>query len=114
MEFGYWAIQGRGRPIRELLTYLKIDYHEYNPSSLEEWGKKKQEFAEKGYVSPNLPYIIDNGFYLSESRAIIQYLCYKANRTDLLGENAQHAVEVTMIIGILVDVQQALQVIATS
>jgi len=38
---------------------------------------------------PNLPYIrdLETGKLVTESHAIVQYICYKANREDLLGKS---------------------------
>ena len=85
MEFGYWGLKGRGEPIRWLLSYLNLHYTEFNPKDFAEWFKIKPT------LSPfaNLPYIKDGGFFLTESTAIYEYLCTKANRPELLGVGAQ-------------------------
>ena len=37
---------------------------------------------------PNLPYLFDGDFKMSETYAIARYIARKANREDLLGKNA--------------------------
>ena len=37
MIFCYWNIQGRGRPIRELMTYLEIPFQDIYPDDYDSW-----------------------------------------------------------------------------
>ncbi len=42
-----------------------------------------------GLVFPNLPYLIDGDFKLTESRAINLYVIMKSGKTDLLGKTIE-------------------------
>ena len=101
IEFGYWGIKGFGETCRWIGLYLQLNLKEWNPQSPEEWGKKKQT---KGPF-PNLPYIQDGDFFLSESSAIPVYLIKKAGKTELLGKDLKDIVRLRMIQGVLDDVK---------
>ena len=51
----------------------------------------------------NLPYLIDGDKVVSESTAIIIYICHKANRLDLLGRDAKEQVWLATVFGIAND-----------
>lgn len=85
LKFGYWQFRGLGQPIRFLLEYLGLPYEEkhYTLEKANEWfeGDKKS----LGLFLPNLPYLIDGAFNLTESAAIQAYVIRRAGRADLLG-----------------------------
>ena len=55
-----------------------------------EWiAKKKEYFKNPKTALPNLPYLIDGDFFLTENVAIPYYICAKYNRLDLFGETPQ-------------------------
>jgi glutathione S-transferase len=101
IEFGYWGIKGFGETCRWVLLYLGIPYKEWNPASPEEWGKKKPSTG----AFPNLPYIKDGSFYLSETSAIPQYLINKACKPELLGKNLKDKAALRTIEGVLDDIK---------
>ena len=106
MELGYWGIKGVAEPIRWLVAHLALPVKEYNPATPEEWfGKKKPSL---GLDFPNLPYLVDGDFKLSESTAIPVYLIHKAGKADLLGGDAQKQAQVREIEGVLSDIKQDL------
>lgn len=89
MEFGYWQCEGRGELTVYVLNYLQKEYKYYSPPSFESWLEKKAKFEEDGFFAPNLPYLIDGDFKLSESLAIPQYLALKYGKEDLLGKTPE-------------------------
>ena len=106
MELGYWGIKGVAEPIRWLIAYLGLEVKEYNPASAEEWfGQKKSSL---GLEYPNLPYLIDGDFKLTESTAIPYYLANKAGRADLFGKDLKEQVLHKEIEGVLNDLRSNL------
>jgi glutathione S-transferase len=57
---------------------------------------------------PNLPYLIDGDFKITESRAICHYIIKKSGKTDLLGKNIQDEAKVESVIGVVTDLRHAL------
>jgi len=104
MELGYWGIKGVAEPIRWLVAYLKLDCKEYNPASREEWFETKK--AQVGGDFPNLPYLVDGDFVLTESGAIPSYLINKAGKRELLGKDFKDEARVRQIEGVLGDIRQ--------
>ena len=97
--FGYWRARGgeRGQAIRFVLAYKGVDYEEkrYNwPEGGSEWfGKDKHSI---GLDFPNLPYFIDNDFKLTNSGAVMNYVCAKW-APELLGATPQERGEVSRL-----------------
>ena len=74
--FGYWGIRGRGQLARYILEYTEQEYTEKRYSNPQDWfGKDKPELKTP---YPNLPYITDGDFSLSESNALINYIVRKS------------------------------------
>ena len=106
MELGYWAIKGRCEPIRWLALYLGLDIKWVNIElkNAGEWfGKRK---AELELDFPNLPYLIDGDFKITESAAIAQYLIHKAGRSDLLGKDLREQAKARELEGVISDIKQ--------
>ena len=80
----YWPIRGLGEPVVTLLNYLEIPYELHQKTSMEQMLKEKNALIEKGFLFANLPYIQDGETYLSETVNIMEYLCKKAKRTELI------------------------------
>ncbi|EAR99883.2 glutathione S-transferase, amine-terminal domain protein (macronuclear) [Tetrahymena thermophila SB210] len=107
ITLGYWNARGLGQSIRFLLAYLGVEYTNKAYSTPEEWfGKDKNNL---GLEFPNLPYIIDGEFKLTESQAIPIYLLKKYKRVDLLGlsndgSNSEREVRVAQLTGVIKDI----------
>lgn len=88
VTLGYWYVRGRAQIPRLLLAYTEADWEDVQYTKPEEWfGKDKQGL---GIGFPNLPYIIEGDFKMSETEAIIKYIADRSNKSDqLLGSNPQ-------------------------
>lgn len=92
--FGYWPIRAanRGNVNRYLLAYSGIDYEEkrYSP---EEWQADK---ANLGMDFPNIPYIKNGDFYITESKVVSAYICDKWV-PELIGDNAEERARILQV-----------------
>ena len=102
MEFGYWGIKGIVEPIRWFILHLGLDVKEWNPADREEWAAKKANLG----PFPNLPYLIDGDFFLTETGAIPVYLAHKAGKPELVGSDAQQRARYVQIEGVIGDLRQ--------
>ena len=101
VRLGYWYVRGRGQIPRLLLAYTEADWEDVHYTKPEDWfGKDKQGL---GIDFPNLPYLIEGDFKMSETEAIMQYIAARSKKSDqLLGSNAQERATVwntTKVVG---------------
>lgn len=74
---GYWAFRGRGQPLRHLASYLGLDFEEKLYKSEKEYKNDINSIGD----FPNLPYLTDGDFKMSETLAIARYLVRKSGQT---------------------------------
>ena len=110
LVLGYWNIRGLAESIRLLLHYLEVDYkeelYEFGPApdyNLDSWFKVKYTL---GFDYPNLPYLIDGDFKMTESNAILRYISEKY-KPELLGTTIKEKAFVNMAVGVLTDLLTA-------
>jgi len=101
LTLGYWGIRGRSEIIRVLLEYTGLKYTEKQYADHKEWfGEDKNKL---GFDFPNLPYIIDGDTKITETNALITYVCLKADRPDLLGKTGRAKVQLAELKGVFAD-----------
>ena len=108
LTLGYWKIRGLAASIRYQLEYSGVDYDmkEYQQGngpefSRQDWLDEKQNL---GLDFPNLPYMIDGDFSLTETFAIHKYLADKF-APELLGTDAEQQGVVNMLSGVILDIK---------
>jgi glutathione S-transferase len=103
IQFGYWDFRGRGQVIRHLLTYTGLDWEETVYTDAVKWFTSDKQSLDLDF--PNLPYLIDGEFTLSESVAIARYVANRSGKTELLGKNFYDSAKVDEIFGVFEDLR---------
>lgn len=106
IKYGYWGVRGAGQVGRLLLAYTGATWENVKYTTREDWFDKDKKGL--GLQFPNLPYLIDGDFKLTESRAINSYIIKKSGKTELLGKNLKDEARVECLIGVFTDVRTAL------
>jgi glutathione S-transferase len=109
VTLGYWKLRGLGQTIRHLLSYTETPFQEvqYEFSNKEQWFE--QDKKNIGFDFPNLPYIVDGEYKLTESSAIAKYVIRKSGRTELLGKSLQDEGLVENLVGVINDLLKELR-----
>jgi glutathione S-transferase len=103
IRLGYWGIRGRGQVLRLLLNYTGANWEETTYKDAGSWfgGGDKNKI---GFDFPNLPYLVNGDFKLTESSAIARYIIHKSKNQELLGKNAEDEARVDMVLSLLDDI----------
>lgn len=99
---GYWGIRGLAQQLRLLLSYVGLPFEDKIYASREQWFENDKQSL--GLSFPNIPYLIDGDFKLTESEAIQKYIINKSHHKELLGKNVQDIVKIESILGLFSDV----------
>jgi len=99
VTIGYWKIRGLGQYLRLLLSYTGTEFEDVQLDDQEKWFKESK--FQLGLDFPNLPYLIDGDFKMTESHAIAQYIINRSGHKDLLGKNTQDQGKIHAVTGIL-------------
>jgi glutathione S-transferase len=94
---GYWNMRGKAQSIRNLLVYMNVYFEDKLHSDHQAWFSKENK--ELGFDYPNLPYFIDGDLKISESIAIVKYICQKYNHNELLGKTLHDQATLNMLYG---------------
>lgn len=102
ITLAYWAIRGLGQIPRLLLAYTGLKFTEKQYTAPDQWfGADKDTL---GLPFPNLPYLLQGDFKLTESSAIANYIAVIGNKPELLGKTPQDQAVVNEILGVLGDI----------
>ncbi|XP_003514993.3 glutathione S-transferase Mu 6 isoform X1 [Cricetulus griseus] len=98
VTLGYWDIRGLGHAIRLLLEYTETSYEEkrYAMGDAPDYDRSQwlNDKFKLGLDFPNLPYLIDGPYKVTQSNAILRYLGRKHN---LCGETEEERVRVDIL-----------------
>ncbi len=100
---GYWKFRGRGQVIRHLLAYTGLEYEEKSYGQPNEWFGSNGDKGKLGLDFPNLPYLVQGDFRLTESMAIANHVVRVGKREELLGKTGEDRARVEMLLFLLED-----------
>jgi glutathione S-transferase len=100
ITLGYWPVRGLMAIPRLLCGYTDTPYTDKIYKNQEEWYAEKEIL---GFAFPNVPYLIDGDFKLTESRAIALYIIRRSGHNELLGKDAKETACQGMVSGVIED-----------
>mgnify|MGYP001332628412 CR=1 FL=1 len=100
---GYWGIRGLAQVSRLLLAYTGAVWEDVKYTQREQWFEKDKK--ELGFAFPNIPYLIDGDFKLTESKAVNLYIIKRSGKTELLGKDLKDEALVECVLGVLQDIK---------
>lgn len=94
LVLGYWKIRGLAQHLRLLMAHTGIKFEEksYFEDSRSLWFEGDKKTIKTPF--PNLPYLKDGEFIITESTAIQRYIVRKSNNKELLGKNIQDSAKI--------------------
>lgn len=101
IDIHYWKLRGLVEHIKTLCEYLEVPYKLHLKESEEEWKAECEKLRQSGFKYPNLPYIKDGDFLLSEQMAIIMYLARKYDSKLIFDNNDE--IEFAQNVGVVYD-----------
>lgn len=112
VTLGYWRVRGRGQVPRLLLAYTGATWEDVQYTSPEQWfGNDKQALH---LDFPNLPYLIEGDFKITETAAICTYIIERSSKPELLGRNYHERAIVLNMVGVINECIEKLSLIAYS
>lgn len=106
ITIGYWKIRGLVAPIYYILEYIgvpyeKVEYEQADDLNRDAWLSAKFNL---GLDFPNIPYLIQGDLKMTESLAIMRYIC-NSNAPELLGKNPKDGAIADMVYGVVHDIK---------
>jgi glutathione S-transferase len=105
ITLGYWKSRGRAQVPRLLMAYTGASWEEVAYTEPEKWfGKDKMAL---GLDFPNLPYLIDGNFNVTETSAICMYIIERSNKKEtLMGSTSQERAKIINATGVIMDIME--------
>jgi len=107
VKLAYWGIRGLAQTPRLLLTYSGVEFEDFHYTNGDKWFKEDK--AHLGLDFPNLPYLIDGTFNVTESSAIQRYIIRRWGKKDLLGKNAHDTAQIESFLSIFTEISGAVK-----
>ena len=76
---GYWDIRGRAQVLRLLFSCVGQEFENKTYKTPEEWFSGDRH--KLGFDFPNLPYLMDGDYRLTETNAISKYIINSSGQT---------------------------------
>ena len=96
----YWDVRGKGAQVHYMMAYCGVDYEQkvYIRGPEPEFSKSDwlAPRPELNLDFPNLPYLIDGEFKLTQSKSIMKYIAKKYDQ-GLLGRDAEEMARADML-----------------
>lgn len=99
VSLGYWRIRGRGQVPRLLLAYTGAVWEDVQYTAPEQWVSGDKHALQLDF--PNLPYLIEGNFRITETAAIWTYIIDRSSRSELLGKNIQEKAFILNLVGVI-------------
>lgn len=98
VKLGYWGIRGLAQVPRLLLSFSGVDFEDHQYTNGDKWFKEDKPNI--GLNFPNLPYLIDGDYNLTESAAIQRYIIERWGKKEWLGKDVQDAARLESFLSI--------------
>ena len=92
---------------RLLLSFSGVEFENFAYTSGDNWFKDDK--LNLGLDFPNLPYLIDGEYNLTESNAIQKYIAKKWGKPEWLGKNAQDNALMESFLSIFIEISDAVR-----
>ena len=107
MKLGYWGIRGLAQINRLLLHCSGVEFENVQYTNPDNWFKDDK--LNLGLDFPNLPYLIDGEYKLTESGAIQRYVAKKWGKPEWLGKNAKDNARIESFLSIFIEIADAVR-----
>ena len=107
VKLGYWGIRGLAQVNRLLLHASGVKFEDVLYTAPDNWFKDDK--INIGLDFPNLPYLLDGEYNLTESAAIQRYIIKKWGNPELLGKNAQDNALIESYLSVFLEVTDAIR-----
>lgn len=107
VKLGYWGIRGLAQVPRLLLSYSGVEFEDFHYTNGDKWFKEDK--LNLGLDFPNLPYLLDGEYSLTESSAVQRYIINKWGNPELLGKNSHDNSRIESFLSIFVEISTAVK-----
>lgn len=107
VKIAYWGVRGLAQVNRLLLHFAGVKAEDQHYTNPEKWFKDDK--LNLGLDFPNLPYLIDGEYNLTESTAIQRYIINKWGNKDLLGKNIKDTARIDSFLSVFLEVSDAVR-----
>ena len=107
VKLGYWAIRGLAQVSRLLLAFHKVPFDNFTYTEGDKWFKEDK--LHMGLDFPNLPYLVDGEYNLTESSAVERYIINKWGNSELTGKNPKDNAQMESFLSVFLEIAGAVR-----